>query len=504
MKLFAAIDVGSYEVEMKIFEISPRKGIKEVDCICYRMELGKDTYATGKLSISRMEELCEVLNNFVTIMKGYRVDGYRVCATSAIRETQNRIILLDYIKRHTGLDVEVLGNSTQRFMDYKSIASRETEFNTIIQKGTAIVDVGGGSVQISLFDKDRLVTTQNIRIGNLRLREGMQKIGVSLKHYETILKEVIHNELQSYKKFYLKDRCIQNLIVVGDHIGDAMQKKSVSREEFMEFYDQFIYRSDEELSERYEIPEDVISILRPSMVIYRCFLEETEVETIWMPGLHLTDGMAYEYAQEMKILKAGHDFDEDILTAARNLAKRYQCSKAHIKMSESLAADIFDKTKKLHGLGARERLLLRIAVILHGCGKYISMSNVGECSYHIIRSMEVIGLSGEEKEIIANVAKYNTLPMESYDIIGRDSLITKETYLIIAKLTAILRIVNAVDRSHKQKMKSAKLYLRERELVLLIASNDDLTLEKKAFAEKAMFFEEVFSVKPIIRQKKQI
>ena len=59
----------------------------------------------------------------------------------------------------------------QRFLDYKSIASRENEFNKIIQKGTAIIDVGGGSVQFSLFDKDSLVTTQNIRIGNLRIRE---------------------------------------------------------------------------------------------------------------------------------------------------------------------------------------------------------------------------------------------------------------------------------------------------------------------------------------------
>ena len=164
MKLFAAIDIGSYEVEMKIFEIAPRKGIRELDCVCHRMELGKDAYRMGKISVEMVEELCEVLQDFVTIMKSYRVDDYRVCATSAVRETKNRTILLDYIKRHTGLEVEVLGNSAQRFMDYKSIASRENEFNTIIQKGTAIVDIGGGSVQISLFDKDKLVATQNMRI----------------------------------------------------------------------------------------------------------------------------------------------------------------------------------------------------------------------------------------------------------------------------------------------------------------------------------------------------
>lgn len=504
MKLFAAIDIGSYEVEMKIFEIAPRKGIREIDCVCHRMELGKDAYRMGKISVEMVEELCEVLQDFVTIMSSYRVDAYRVCATSAVRETKNRTILLDYIKRHTGLDIEVLGNSAQRFMDYKSIASRENEFNTIIQKGTAIVDIGGGSVQISLFDKDRLVATQNMRIGNLRLRERMMNAGVSLKHYETILTEVVKNELLSYKKLYLKDRLIQNLIVVGDHIGDVVQKTVMSREEFMTFYEDVIYRSDEDVAERYEAPEDSISVLRPSLVIYRCFIEETDVENIWMPGLHLTDGMAYEYAQENKILKAGHDFDEDILAAARNAAKRYQCSKSHIRMCEELAVNIFDKTRKLHGLGMRERLLLRIAVILHGCGKFISLSSAGECAYHIIMSMDLIGLSKEEKEVIANVAKYNTVPFVDYEQIGANSLMTRDNYLVTAKLAAILRIVNSLDRSHKQKLKETKLTLRERELVINISSDDDLSLEKKEFAEKAAFFEEVFSVKPVIHQKRMI
>ena len=112
-----------------------------------------------------------------------------------------------------------------------------------------------------------------------------------------------------------------------------------------------------------------------------------------MPGLDLSDGMAYEYAQKNKIIRAGHNFDEDIIAAARNIAKRYMCSKSHIRALEELALVIFDKTKKLHGLDRRKRLLLQIAVILHGCGKYISLSNVAECSYRIIMATEIIGLS---------------------------------------------------------------------------------------------------------------
>ena len=478
MKLFAAIDIGSCEVEMKIFQITSGKGIKEIDCVCHRMELGKDVYRDGRIGVEMTDELCRVLNDFVRIMKGYRVDDWRVCATSAVREAGNQLVFLDRVKRHTGLEVEVLSNASQRFMDYKSIASRENEFNRIIQKGTAIVDVGGGSIQISLFDKDRLVASQNMKIGNLRLRERMMNEGVSLKHYETLLTEVVENEFLSYKKLYLKDRVISNLIVVGDHIGDAVHKNVMTRADFLYFYDDMIYRSDEDAAGRCEVPEDVISVLRPSLVVYRCFLEAADVENIWMPGLHLTDGMAYEYAQQNRLLKLGHDFDEDILAAARNAAKRYQCSKSHIKVCEDLAVGIFDKIKKSQGFDDRDRLLLRIA-------------------------MDIIGLSEEEKEIVANVVKYNTVPLEGYDKIG-SSRMTRENYLTIAKLTAILGVVNSLDRSHKQKTKEAKQILHENELVIQLYSDEDLSLEKKEFAKKAEFFEEVFSIRPVLRQKKMM
>ena len=124
MKTFAAIDVGSYEQSLKIFTISKTGGIKEVDLVRNRLDLGSETYSTGKLSYEKMEELCRVLREFVSIMNGYRVDEYKAYGTSAIREMKNATIVLDQIAQRTGVRIEVLSNSEQRFLDYKSIASR--------------------------------------------------------------------------------------------------------------------------------------------------------------------------------------------------------------------------------------------------------------------------------------------------------------------------------------------------------------------------------------------
>ncbi|MDE7282485.1 MAG: exopolyphosphatase, partial [Lachnospiraceae bacterium] len=106
MKTFAAIDVGSYELSMKIFEISKQNGLKEIDCIRHRIDLGTDTYATGKISYNRVDELCRVLREYKKIMEGYKVEAYKAYGTSAFREMDNAIIVLDQIEQRTDIRIE--------------------------------------------------------------------------------------------------------------------------------------------------------------------------------------------------------------------------------------------------------------------------------------------------------------------------------------------------------------------------------------------------------------
>ena len=205
-KTFAAIDVGSYELAMKIYEISTKNGIKEIDHIRHRIELGTDSYFTGKIERARVDELCRMLNEFTAIMKSYKVDGYKAYGTSAIRESQNRLILLDQIETRTGVKIEVLSNSEQRFLDYKSVASRVKDFQSIIEKSTAFIDIGGGSVQISLFDEDSLVTSQNIRPGVLRMREELARVSYRSYQLEDMVEEMVYDSLQSLRKKNIRDK----------------------------------------------------------------------------------------------------------------------------------------------------------------------------------------------------------------------------------------------------------------------------------------------------------
>lgn len=503
IQTFAAIDIGSFELTMKIYEFSGKNHMREVDYISRRLDLGTDTYSRGKISNDKMDELCRTLNEFRDIMKTYLVEEYHVCATSAIRETENITIVQDQIAQRTGMNIEVLSNSEQRFLDYKAVAARGEAFRRIIQEKTAILDIGGGSIQLSLFENEKLVSTQNLRLGVLRIYEFLNRYAQKSSQYENIIDEMAMAQLEIYKKLYLKDREIKNLIVIDDYIspialrrarGDV-SKTVISTEEFATILEQ--------LKNKSFFTEESTPLIFISAVLINRIAELMEAKSIWMPGASLCDGMAYEYAEKMKMFQGEHDFEEDIIACAMNISKRYMGSRKRAETLENISITIFDAMKKIHGLKKRERLYLRLAAILHDCGKYISMVNIGETSYQIIMATEIIGLSHTEREIVANVVRFNHSPFVYY---GQQTTrgLDRDAYMIVAKLTAILRLASGMDRSHKQKLSGLKGTLKDNQLLLTIDTQEDITLEKGFFEDREEFFKEVFSIKPVLKQYKEL
>lgn len=511
IKTFAAIDIGSYVISMKIFEVSKKSGMRQIDHIRHSIDMGTESYTTGKISAERVDELCGILNEYNKIMASYRVDSYRAYGTSAIRECQNKSILIDQVRQRTGIQIEVLSNSEQRFLDYKSIAFQGERFDKIIEQGTAIVDVGGGSIQISLFDKDTLVSTQNLKLGVLRLQERMNFLNASLSQYASLIEELVESLMSVYRKLYLKEREIKNLIIVDDYINSLIKRRNggkegefIDSETLMHFTQIHREKSIPELSRMLDMPEEDMPLLYISLLMVQRIMEDMGAENIWAPGVTLCDGIAYEYAEQNKILSSTHDFEKDIIACAQSISKRYQGSRKRSETLETIALTIFDSTKKIHGLSKRERLLLQISTILHDCGKYISMMNLGDCSYSIIMATEIIGLSHEEREIVANVVKYNHNPFDYYEEMSRNTSLDRDAYLIMAKLTAVLRLANGLDRSHKQKFRNVRVAVKEEKLLITVETNEDITLEKGLFGARALFFTEVFNLKPVIKQKRTL
>ncbi len=512
VRTFAAVDVGSYELAMKIFEFSGKNNMREVDCVRRRLDLGTDTYSHGRVSNEKMDELCRTLKEFADIMHAYRVDAYQAYGTSAIREMENSTIILDQIEQRTGIRVDTLGNAEQRFLDYKSVASKGESFRRIIEEKTAILDIGGGSIQISFFDNDTLVSTQNLRLGVLRTQEYINRFQVKNSGVENLIDEMVMAQLNTYKKLYLKDREIKNLIVIDDYISAWVVKRTkgetdkaiIDDKNFLQLIERLRTGSREQIAGSLGIPEENVPLMFISSILTECFARLMGAKQIWVPGVTLCDGIAYEYAEKIRMFRGEHDFEKDILACAVNISKRYMGSRKRFETLEAITDTIFNSLKHIHGMGSRELLYLKLAAILHDCGKYISMVDIGETSYQIVMATEIIGLSRMEREIVANVVRFNHSRFIYFSNGGSVGELDREAYLVVAKLTAILRIASSLDRSHKQKLGKLKARLKDRQLMLTVNTDEDITLEKGFFEEKKEFFKEVFSVEPVLKQKKTI
>ncbi len=498
-QIFGVVVIGSYGLELGIYEIAENNKLKRVDYLRHVISLGADTRQTGKISYELVEEMCKKLNEFSDVMKGYGVKNYQIYATTAVRTAQNRQIVLDQIRVLTGFDVVVLDNAEQRFLSYKAIAAKKKDFQKFISKGTLIADVSYGSLQLSLFDKERLITTQNIQLGLTRIMGTVDMLQSDRATETQIIKDMIDAELQSFKKMYLRVREVKNVIAIGESIlflaRDIVSGKKndrVTSDVFNAMCDKVTGMSSYQIEESFDVNEDYARILFPASILYRQIVELTGADTVWIPGTCLSDGVAANYAESIGCLKFTHNFNDDILTITRSIAKRYKCNIGHGKCMEPYALAIFDATKKLHGLGQRERLLLQIATILHDCGKFISFKEAGRCGYQIIMSTEIIGLSRAELKKVADIVRYNMEPF-NYD----------KSDLTAAKLTAILRLADAMDRSHHKRLEDCRIRVKGDRLIISTSYVGDLSLEIIGVEDNADFFEEIYGIRPVIKQKKE-
>lgn len=505
MKLFAAVDVGSYELGMKIFEMGGKSGIREIDYIRHRIDLGNDTFHTGMISYERMDELCEILKGFVKIMDSYKVDEYRAYGTSAIRETENTRIVLDQIRLRTGLDVKVLSNSEQRFLDYKSVALKGASFDNFIQKGTAFVDIGGGSTQISLFQNGRLASTVNLHLGILRIREKLTELEPKNTQYEELISEIINSELHTFKKLYLQGLDIENIIIIDDYISAIMQKitksdktDTVTAEQYIKVLDILKTKAPEQVAKELGIPAENSSLLIPSALLISHVIMATNAKYLWLPGVSLSDGIAYDYADRYKFIRSTHDFEQDILSSAENISLRYMGSRSISNTLVKVSVTIYDSMKKMHGLPKRNRLLLQLAARLRDVGKYVSMSSPAELSYSIIMGSEIIGISHIEREMVAMIVM-NSYPKDiMYSDFSADDF-DSDTYLTVVKLSAILRVATGLGRISKRNYSDIHAAVKDKELVVTVDTEDDMLLEKGLFSERTNTFEEVFGLHPVLK-----
>ena len=220
---YATIDVGTSQLSMKIYEVSRQHGVKELTHVRHKLFLGAETYSKGFLSYQTVSEICTTLNDFKRIMADFNTRSWQIYATSGLREAENCLVAVDQIKIQTGFDVKVLSNSEACFLYYKALALREEKFESYIEEGALVVNIGAGSIQLSIFNEGRLRATQNLLLGSFRIRELLNVMQDEAYDFNALISEYMEKDLDLFQKYYLDSVNIRHIITIGGMIPEIYQ-----------------------------------------------------------------------------------------------------------------------------------------------------------------------------------------------------------------------------------------------------------------------------------------
>lgn len=508
--IIAVIDIGSNYLRVSIAEINVNKTIKILEDAVKPTNIGKDTFNFKRISVQTMHETCNDLKGFAQLLKDYKTKFYKAISTSGIRESENKQYILEQIRLRTGLNVQCINAAEERFYMLKAISYNS---NLSALKRILVVNITSGAVEASIYEEGQLKFSEQSKIGSLRLRETLGELETKTMDFPEIMEQFIENKLYSIKSSIenLNFECLigaggelKTILKIIDTKNKIKNKKGfmqkgyfIEREEFTQLYKNIQNMTNDQIRFTYGISYKIAELLLPSILIFYCFLKITNSKNVQISTVSLREGVLYDLSEELLQIDRRKESENHIISSVWYIGEKYRINKKHAAFVENIALSIFDQTKKLHKLGEKERLYLQIASILHDVGIFIDASNHYIQSYNIIRSQNIIGLSDRALQLIANIARYHSeqTPKQSHK---NYSILSDKDKMTVSILAAVLRLSEALDISHLQKISELRLIQDKDILYFNLSADEDIILEEWNFINNSDFFEEVLGIKPMI------
>jgi exopolyphosphatase/guanosine-5'-triphosphate,3'-diphosphate pyrophosphatase len=200
------------------------------------------------------------------------------------------------------------------------------------------------------------------------------------------------------------------------------------------------------------------------------------------------------------VAASDEDFRGQVLGAAVGLGRRYRFDEPHAQHVRGLCRQLFDQLSALHGLGDRERLLLEVSAVLHDIGLFVSPTSHHKHSMYLIRNSELLGLDRDDLNIVSVIARYHRRsgPRTQH---AEFSGLPRKTQMTVSKLAALLRMAEALDRSHARSIRRLEARVNGSELLLDAYTPDDLSLERWSLKQKSDVFESLFGLSVRLRAR---
>lgn len=507
MKL-AAIDIGSNSIKLAVAEAAGGESFavltREKDVI----RLGHETLRKGRLSRSAIDRAIGCIQRYKTIADTHRAEQIVTVATASVREAHNAAQFIKEVEQQTGLRVEILsGIEEARLIGLAAAHGCSVKAATNIN-----IDIGGGSTEISLFRNGTSLALFSLKLGAVGLTERYLHSDPPRQKELASLKAEVHAAFERPRR-ELRDASWQQASGTSGtilSIGAALRKITASDDERK---NQAVQPTET------DIPLSQLAVLnaklanldaagrrvlagitsqRAEIIIAGSHILEEAMRALGINVIRtcdwaLREGVIIDSLREWEDESRPPvpDFADQKLRGVHAVGRRFGYEETHARQVAKLAEKVFDSLAPAENLSRHHRTLLLAGALLHDIGYHIAHESHQKHALYLITNSELTGFSEAERAVIANIARYHrgSLPKKRHTEYGALNLADRE---IVSKLGGIVRLADALDRSHDSRIYDLQCYGKSGSLHVELFSDESCENELLEVERKRQLFEQSF------------
>lgn len=507
---FAAIDIGSNSIKLIVVEAAGGDSFavlaREKDVV----RLGRETLRDGFLAEAAIARAADSIERFRSIAEGRGVERVLAVATASVREAGNAAEFISEVERRAGVRVEVLSGVEEARLI--GVAASYGCVQASVSAPLVNIDIGGGSTEISLMRDGEPLELYSLKLGAVGLTERFIESDPPKPKHLRELRGQIRAALERPARELKGARWLHatgtsgSIIALGEVLRRrALRASGVETTGAQPSSASVVFgplaRLNEKLSamsaaERRAVPG--VSAQRSEIIVAGGQILEGVMEALSINHLRtcqyaLGEGVLIDHLRrlEAEARPPVPETTDPRLRGAHAVGRRFGYEEAHALQVARLAEKIFDAVAPDYGLDRQRRTLLAAAALLHDTGYHIAHDAHHKHALYLIKHSELTGFSEAEREVIANVARYHrgAPPKTRHPDYAALNQQDKQT---VNSLAAILRVADALDRSHDGRVSDIEIERDARTIRIRLASRQNCERELFAVERKSDLFEQVF------------
>jgi exopolyphosphatase/guanosine-5'-triphosphate,3'-diphosphate pyrophosphatase len=485
----AIIDLGTNSVRFDVHSITLTGQTKLLHREKLMIRLGQGVFLQGKMDPDAILRTVEAMEHFRQIATGLRVRKVVAFGTSALREAADAGTLLESVRRRTGIEIKVISGKEEAKLIALGVLANEAP-----PKGRfALVDIGGGSTEISIARGTAVLQGDSFPLGTARLQQ------VFLKRSPP--REVNISQLRDYISNLVRQKMVADKWPSCDAIlGSSGTIRAIAR---------LIHKKDNYYSVK-ALSELVAEMRRmtTTQLLEIPGMESKRVDMI-LSGAILLEEIALALGAR-KVIASEFSLRDGIIEEERRLAKSHKSShlelhlddlfehakrfggeQEHLEHMSRLAGQLFDRFQRLHGLENRWKIYLISTILLRRSGEAISYGDRAKHSFYIVKNLDFPSMDQWEHDFIARLCLHITdgkIENKSLTAVGKE----KKRRDAFRKLLALARLIDALDLGPRTALKVRRLTITRTAVRLAFNGKATEGIEQLMIERKKKLFEEVF------------